>query len=389
MDSKVKIHLQGDKYIWYILFGLAIISTLVVYSAISALAFKRAGGNTELYLLKHIFFLACGLFATYIIHRLDFSKYLGYFKIFLWLCIPLLFYTYKFGVSVGGVRRWIGFMGITIQTSDIVRLVLITNLSAMLAKRQNIEYKPIDLYGMLFWIISLVGILSLTSFSTSIILGLTCFVIMWMGRVPKKYLMGLVFYSAILIVGLLLASIVVKRTTNIEMGRLSTVIDRTEEFIGVDLDGNTYVGGEIGSTSNQKNYALMAIASGGVFGKGPGRSAQKQILPDAFSDFAFSALVEEYGMIGGLITILLYLCLFYRGIANVDNTTRAFTGLLSVGLTLSVVLQAFAHMIINVGLVPVTGQTLPLVSQGGTSTMFTCIALGIVLSVTKSQPLES
>jgi cell division protein FtsW len=384
MTFKLKDHLHGDKYIWIILGVLSLVSTAVVYSAVSALAYKRADSSAELILVKHVFFLCLGLCTTYFVHRLDFAKYVGLFKILLLFCIPLILYTLKYGVSVGGARRWISILGQTVQTSDIVRLILITNLSAMLAKRQNIDYKPKDLYAMVFWCASIIALLSISSFSTSIILGLTCFIIMWLGRVPRKYLFKMVGISFIGVVVFLGLGIVAKRVTGVEIGRLNTVIDRTEDFINSDLDGNRFIGGSYGKKSDQKNYALAAIATGGILGKGPGNSSQKNILPDAFSDFVFSILCEEWGIVGGLFVLSLYFVLLYRGLKNIDNTSRAFTGLLCVGLTLSVVLQAFAHIIINVGLVPVTGQTLPLISQGGTSAMFTSIALGIVLSVTKT-----
>ncbi len=386
MTFKLRNYLLGDKHIWWIILILSLISIVVVYSATSALSFKKADGNTEYFVLKHTFFLSLGVVVTFFVHKLDFARYTGLFKVALFLCIPLIIYTMAFGVSVGGAKRWISFLGLSIQTSDIVKLVLITNLSAMLAKRQNIEYKRSDLYEMLFWIIILVGLLSNSSFSTSIILAITCFLIMWIGRVPKKYLLRLVLGVFVLISLGLIAGILLKRLTSIEFGRVNTVIDRTETFFSLDLDGNGFVGGEFGSVSGQKSYSLAAIALGGITGRGPGNSNQKNILPDAFSDFVYSIICEEYGLIGGMVVAFLYLWLLYRGLYNINNTTRAFTGLLSVGLTLSIVLQAFAHMIINVGLVPVTGQTLPLISQGGTSALFTSIALGIVLSVTKTDP---
>lgn len=386
MTFKLRNYLQGDKHIWWIIFILSLISILVVYSATSALAYKKADGNTEYYMLKHTFFLGLGLVVTFFVHKLDFAKFTGLFKIALIACVPLILYTLAFGVSVGGAKRWISILGLSIQTSDIVKLVLITNLSAMLAKRQNIEYKRSDLLEMVIWILALVVLLSVSSFSTSIILALTCFLIMWIGRVPKKYLLNLVLGVIVLISLGLLAGILLKRVTSIEISRVNTVIDRTETFTSLDLDGNGFIGGEFGSISGQKSYSLAAIALGGLFGEGPGNSSQKNILPDAFSDFVYSVLVEEYGLFGGMVVPFIYLWLLYRGLYNINNTTRAFTGLLSVGLTLSIVLQAFSHMIINVGLVPVTGQTLPLISQGGTSALFTSIALGIVLSVTKTDP---
>ncbi|MBK6976465.1 MAG: FtsW/RodA/SpoVE family cell cycle protein [Cytophagaceae bacterium] len=385
---KLKRHLHGDRQIWFILVLLSVISILVVYSSVSALAYRKTDGNTEFFLLKHSFFLGLGLFVTYVIHRFDFTQYSGLATIFLWITPFLIIYTLLFGVSVGGARRWVSILGLSFQTSDFVRLVLITNLSAMLARRQHVEYKASDLWYMITWIGLTVGLLSISSFSTSVILGITCFLIMWIGRVPKRFLFRMVAVVVMGVVGVLALGLIAKRGANIEIGRVQTVIDRMESFVNHDLDGDGLTGGEHGSLSDQKNYALIAIAKGGVFGIGPGNSSQKNILPDAFSDFIYSIIIEEYGLIGGMAVMLLYLWLLYRGVFNIEFTTRAFSGLLSVGLTLSIVLQAFAHMFINVGLGPVTGQTLPLISMGGTSALFTSVAIGIVLSVTKNHNPE-
>ncbi len=384
----LKRHLHGDRQIWFILVLLSVISILVVYSSVSALAYRKTDGNTEFFLLKHSFFLGLGLFVTYVIHRFDFTQYSGLATIFLWITPFLIIYTLLFGVSVGGARRWVSILGLSFQTSDFVRLVLITNLSAMLARRQHVEYKASDLWYMITWIGLTVGLLSISSFSTSVILGITCFLIMWIGRVPKRFLFRMVAVVVMGVVGVLALGLIAKRGANIEIGRVQTVIDRMESFVNHDLDGDGLTGGEHVSLSDQKNYALIAIAKGGVFGIGPGNSSQKNILPDAFSDFIYSIIIEEYGLIGGMAVMLLYLWLLYRGVFNIEFTTRAFSGLLSVGLTLSIVLQAFAHMFINVGLGPVTGQTLPLISMGGTSALFTSVAIGIVLSVTKNHNPE-
>lgn len=381
---KLKNHLQGDKQIWWILLLLSLISIVVVYSSVSALAYRKTDGNTEFFLLKHTFFLLIGLSITFVIHKFDFTQYSGLAHIFLWFTPFLILYTLMFGISVGGARRWVSILGFSFQTSDFVRLVLITNLSAMLARRQHIEYKAQDLWIMIFWTGLIVGLLSISSFSTSVILGITCFLIMWIGRVPNRFLVRMVFVLIVGLASILTLGLLVKRATGTELGRVQTVIDRTESFVNKDLDGDTTVGGEHGSVSEQKNYALIAIARGGIFGIGPGNSSQKNILPDAFSDFIYSILIEEWGLIGGMVVMGLYLWLLYRGVWNIENTKRAFGGLLSVGLTLSIVLQAFAHMFINVGLGPVTGQTLPLISMGGTSALFTSVAIGIVLSVTKN-----
>jgi cell division protein FtsW len=381
---KLKNHLQGDKQIWWILLLLSLISIVVVYSSVSALAYRKTDGNTEFFLLKHTFFLLIGLSITFVIHKFDFTQYAGLAHVFLWFTPFLILYTLMFGISVGGARRWVSILGFSFQTSDFVRLVLITNLSAMLARRQHIEYKANDLWIMIFWSGLIVGLLSISSFSTSVILGITCFLIMWIGRVPNRFLVRMVIVLVVGLASILTLGLIVKRATGTELGRVQTVIDRTESFVNKDLDGDASVGGEHGSVSEQKNYALIAIARGGIFGIGPGNSSQKNILPDAFSDFIYSILIEEWGLIGGMVVMGLYLWLLYRGVWNIENTKRAFGGLLSVGLTLSIVLQAFAHMFINVGLGPVTGQTLPLISMGGTSALFTSVAIGIVLSVTKN-----
>jgi len=384
ISFKLKNHLQGDKQIWWILLLLSLISIVVVYSSVSALAYRKTDGNTEFFLLKHTFFLLIGLSITFVIHKFDFTQYAGLAHVFLWFTPFLILYTLMFGISVGGARRWVSILGFSFQTSDFVRLVLITNLSAMLARRQHIEYKANDLWIMIFWTGLIVGLLSISSFSTSVILGITCFLIMWIGRVPNRFLVRMVIVLVVGLASILTLGLIVKRATGTELGRVQTVIDRTESFVNKDLDGDTTVGGEHGSVSEQKNYALIAIARGGIFGIGPGNSSQKNILPDAFSDFIYSILIEEWGLIGGMVVMGLYLWLLYRGVWNIENTKRAFGGLLSVGLTLSIVLQAFAHMFINVGLGPVTGQTLPLISMGGTSALFTSVAIGIVLSVTKN-----
>ncbi len=381
---KLKNHLQGDKQIWWILLLLSLISIVVVYSSVSALAYRKTDGNTEFFLIKHTFFLLIGLSITFVIHKFDFTQYAGLAHVFLWFTPFLILYTLMFGISVGGARRWVSILGFSFQTSDFVRLVLITNLSAMLARRQHIEYKANDLWIMIFWTGLIVGLLSISSFSTSVILGITCFLIMWIGRVPNRFLVRMVLVLVLGLASILTLGLIVKRATGTELGRVQTVIDRTESFVIKDLDGDGTVGGEQGSVSEQKNYALIAIARGGIFGIGPGNSSQKNILPDAFSDFIYSILIEEWGLLGGMVVMGLYLWLLYRGVWNIENTKRAFGGLLSVGLTLSIVLQAFAHMFINVGLGPVTGQTLPLISMGGTSALFTSVAIGIVLSVTKN-----
>lgn len=390
MLEKLRSHLQGDKQIWWILGLLSLISVVTVYSSISSLAYRQAGGNTESVIFKHLTFLILGIVVTFFVHRVDITRYAHVAKILLYISPLLLIYTLMFGVSVGNARRWINIFGMSFQTADFVKLVLIVNLAAMLASKIHIEYKRKDLLEIISWSGIIVSLIAVSSFSSAVILGVTCFIIMWIGKVPGRYLSRMILTIACGISLVLLLGLVVKKLTGLEVGRVSTVIDRTEGFINKDLDGDGYVGGFFGGKSTQKNFAHVAIARGGMFGVGPGNSSQKNILPEAYSDYIYSIVIEEYGLIGGIFVLGLYLWLLARGISNIDNTERAFGGLLCVGLTLLLVFQAFAHMAINVGLGPVTGQTLPLISRGGTSALFSFIALGIVLSVSKqSKPITA
>ena len=380
---RLKDHLQGDPQIWFITIFLALFGILAVYSSISSLAY-RTSGSAEMIMLKHTFFVLSGLFLTYFVHRFDYFNIAPIAKILLWFTPLLLLYTLYAGRTVGGASRWINVFGWTFQTSDLVRLVLITNLAAMLAKKQNKMEDFNHLWPIIIWCGVLCGLLALSSFSTSVILGVTCFMIMIIGRVPNKFIYRMI---ASVFIGITLAfgiGLFTKAVFNKEFGRTQTIIDRFELFLNVDLDRNKLIGGEVGSSSLQQDQALAAIARGGVFGVGPGQSAVKHKLAEAYSDFIYSIIIEEYGLIGGVIIILFYLWLLGRGLVNLSQTNHAFAGLLCVGLTLSIVFQALAHMFINVGLGPVTGQTLPLISKGGTSILFTFIAIGIVLSVTKS-----
>lgn len=388
METWLKDKLRGDWQIWFIIFLLSLFSMLVVYSASSALAYKKAGGNTESYLLTHTTHLLLGLVVIWAIHRINYTNYARISRLLLWITPFLLIYTYFFGTTVGGTKRWINLFGISFQSSDLVRLVLITNLAAMLARRQNVEYTPKTLYGLIFWCGLLCGMLAVTNFSTAVILGVTCFLIMWVGRVPSRYLMrmaGFVATTLVVVMGISIYSY----SKGIEFGRGQVVSERIETFLNIDINQDKSIGNPDRDDNFQREQAMIAIARGGPIGIGPGNSFQRNYLPEAFSDYIYAIIIEEYGLIGAIVVMGLYLWLLYRGLKNVENTNRAFGGLLCVGLTFSIVFQAFVHMFINVGLGPVTGQTLPLMSMGGTSILFTAVAIGIVLSVTKGEYEEN
>jgi cell division protein FtsW len=371
MMQKFKIwadkNLQGDKVIWAVVFALSLISILVVYSSIGTLAFKRSASPEQL-LIKHTFHVFIGLAAMWFAHRIDYRYYSRLSRFGLWISIPLLLYTFTNGTSVNDAARWIQVPIVgSFQPSDFASLALIVNLASMLSKRQqNIEDIKESLIPILFWCGIISGLIALTNMSTAILLLCTCFLIMFIGRVPTKYLAMLIF------VGLLFGALAFKFGS-----RGGTMISRVNDYVEF-LQGTK-------EPQFQAKHGYIAIATGGIAGKGPGNSDQRNILPNPFADFIFAILIEEYGMIGGFVVIGLYLTLLHRGMKAAYNSERAFGGLLSAGLCFDIVCQAMINMGVVVGLGPVTGQPLPLISMGGTSMVFTGLALGIVLSVSRGE----
>ena len=235
METWLKNKLRGDWQIWFIIVLLSVFSMMVVYSASSALAYKKAHGNTESYLITHTGHLLLGLFVIWVIHRIDYTKYAGISKLLLWITPFLLLYTYLFGTTVGGTKRWISLFGISFQSSDFVRLVLITNLAAMLARRQNVEYTQTTLTGLIFWCGLLCGLLAITNFSTAIILGVTCFLIMYMGRVPSRYLLRMAF-SVIGALVIVMSISIYLYSKGVEFGRGQVVLERIVAFAIIDIN---------------------------------------------------------------------------------------------------------------------------------------------------------
>ncbi len=356
-------NLQGDKVIWAVVFALSLISILVVYSSIGTLAFKRTQ-SPESFLLKHTLTVFIGLAAMWFAHQIDYRYYSKLSKFALWISIPLLIYTFTNGVSLNDAARWIHIPIIgSFQPSDFASLALIVNLASMLSKsQQNIDDIKQSLIPILFWCGMICGLIALTNLSTAVLLLITCMLIMFIGRVPTKYLAMLVF------VGVLFGALAIKFGV-----RGETAKHRIESFIN---------GSEL---PFQAKHARIAVATGGVVGKGPGNSDQRNILPHPYSDFVYAIVIEEYGMIGGIIVLVLYLILLHRGMKAAYNSERAFGGLLSAGLSFDLVCQAMVNMGVVVGLGPITGQPLPLVSMGGTSMVFTGLSIGIILSVSRGE----
>jgi cell division protein FtsW len=357
-------HLKGDPFIWAIMLILAVLSILVVYSATSALAYRKMNGNTEYYLVKHTLLMLCSLGAVWVTHQIDYRYYAGLSKLALWISIPLLLLTWRYGVTLNEASRWltIPIIGKAFQPSDLAQLALIAGLANILAKRQHqIKKWKETLLPMLAWCGSICGLIALTNFSAALLLFFTCILLMYIGRVPSRHL------SVLGIIGCLLGF------TTIHVGqRGATALNRLKAFTNEEL-------------LFQTKHAYIAIATGGLYGKGPGNSQQRNFLPHPYSDFIYAILIEEYGLTGGIVVLLLYMALLYRSIYRVAKSNRIYGSLLSTGLSLSLVLQAMVNIGVAVGLGPVTGLPLPFLSMGGTSLLFTGIAAGIIISVSRGE----
>lgn len=361
-------NLKGDPVIWAIVILLSILSILVVYSATGTLAYKNLGGNTEHYLLRHSFLIILSLVGMWAAHQIDYRYYAKISRFALLISVPLLIFSWQFGTNLNEASRWITIPVInkTFQPSDLAKLALITQLASMLARRQqNIKDFKESLVPILLWCGLICGLIAMTDLSTAGLLLITCLILLFIGRVPMKYLVMLTF------VGLIAGSIAFSFGQ-----RRETAISRVRDFINPE------------EIPFQAKQSYIAIASGGISGRGPGNSVRRNQLPHSYSDFIFAIIVEEYGIIGAGTVILLYLGLLYRGLLTATKSERAFGGLLSAGLSLALVLQAMVNIGVAVGLLPITGLPLPLVSMGGTSLLFTGFSLGIILSVSRGETDE-
>ncbi|WP_109831838.1 FtsW/RodA/SpoVE family cell cycle protein [Reichenbachiella versicolor] len=358
-------NLKGDPVIWGIVFALSLLSILVVYSATGTLAYNRMGGDTEYYLFKHTALVVLSFLAMWVAHRIDYRYYSRLSRFALIISVPLLIITWKFGVNINDASRWITipFINQAFQPSDLAKFALIVSLASMLAKRQdNIDDFQKAFIPMILWIGGICGLIAMTNLSSAAMIFMTCMLIMFIGRVPMKYLGMLVLVGGI------------AGMTAITFGqRGDTAISRIETFFKAD------------ELPFQVEQSYIAIANGGPVRFAPGKSQQKNFLPHPYSDFIYAIIVEEYGMLGGVVVLFLYLALLYRGMRLVTFSEKTYGGLLAAGLSFALVIQALINMAVAVGLVPVTGLTLPLVSMGGTSQLFVGIAIGIILSVSRGE----
>jgi len=363
----IQRYLQGDKVVWSVCIILSLISILVVYSATANLAYRSAGGDTEYFLTKHTLLIVLGFVAMYICHRIDYRFYSRLSRYALLASIPLLIITWKFGDTINYANRWlvIPFTSFSFQPSDFAKLALISNVASMLSKRQmRIRDDQSMISPMLVWCGIVCGLIGLTDWSSASLLFLTCLLLFFIGRVPAKYL------GMMVIVGVMAGAFAFAFGQ-----RGETVTNRWDAFVSEE------------KVSFQAEQAYIAVSTGGFAGKGAGKSTQRNFLPHPYSDFIFAIIVEEYGFIGALVVIVSFLVILYRGMLIVSRSNRAFGGLLAAGITFSLVLQAFVHMGVVVGVLPITGLPLPLLSMGGTSLLFTGMALGMLLSVSRTDAL--
>ncbi len=360
----IRQNLKGDKQIWWIVGLLCMVSLLAVYSASGAEGVQEV---PEKKLLKHVLHLFLALVAMYFAHKVDYVHYARLSQIGVLLSIPLLILAKYKGVEVNEAHRWVAIGPIQFQPSDMAKLCLIAFLATMLARRQRIDFRDNPFYSfwlMVFWCAIICGLIGMSNASNGALLLITCFVVMYIGRVPNRYLAMLVLLGSIaLAVGLVYGK-----------ERLQTVTTRISNF------SKSW---ETGQPDYQIEQGYKAIANGGVLGKGPGNSHQRNLLPYCYADFIYPIIVEEYGLWGAVGVIALFLWLLGRAMKILSKSERALGGLLATGLCTSLVLQALFNMAITVELFPTTGLTLPFISMGGTSLLFSGLAIGIVLSVSR------
>lgn len=364
---------KGDKAIWALVALFMIYSLLAVYSSSVSVAFMKYGGNTTYFFTTQLFMLLFGLIIIVVTHYLPYRIYSSLADIFLIVSIILLVLTMLVGVRVNEATRWLEIpgTGFRLQTSDVAKVALVLYLAKMLAKYQG-SLNNFMLISRVFMVpIAIVcGLIMPENLSTSMMIFGICIIILFVGRVPFKYLLA---YLGIALVAIILAAMVL--TVVMKSNRVEVWKNRIEN----------YFTGEVNEAQDyQGNQAKIAISTGGLFGKAPGKSTQRNMLPQSNSDFIFAIIIEEYGLFFGAIPLLLaYLILMFRGIAIAKKCETAFPAFMVLGLIIMIVVQAMVNMLVAVGLFPVTGQTLPMISWGRTSVLVMSFSIGAVLSVSR------
>ena len=377
INQKIQIvqnNTKGDKIIWLVVIILSVFSILAVYSSTGTLAYKNQEGNTEYYMFKHLIIVLFGFLLMYLAHLVKYTYFSKIFQIALWIAIPLLFLTLIVGVNLNEAKRVLPLpFGLTFQTSDLAKLTLIMYLARELTKRQEVikDFKSAFI-PIIIPVLIVCALILPANFSTAAILFSTSLVLMFIGRVNIRHILAMIGLGIVAMTFILMMVKVSPALMHKVFPRAETWMSRIENF-GEGESEDDY----------QVEQAKIAIAGGGLFGKMPGNSEQRNFLPHPYSDFIYAIIIEEYGLIGGVLVMVLYLILLYRAIKIVSKIPRNFGAFLTIGVAFSLVFQAMINMGVAVHLLPVTGQTLPFISMGGTSIWFTSISIGIILSVSK------
>lgn len=367
-----RLKFRGDPYIWFAVICLSLIGLMAVYSATGSLAFRKQGGNTEYFLFKHALFLFGGFFLMYFFHLLDYRYFSRVSQLAVIIAIPLLLATLFFGNEHNDAKRTITLVGITFQASDFAKFAIIMFVARYLSKKQEELNSLKGFLVIIGWICAVCFLIMPENLSTSLVLFMTCCLLLFIGNAKIKHL--LLLAGVFILLGAIGFTVLLKAPDSMLPGRATTWKARLEKFSGKDT-----------SEAFQTIQSKIAVVSGGLTGKGPGKGEQSAYLPEAYSDNIFAVIIEEYGLLfGGLGVIFLYLLILYRAVRIVLKSPKAFGALLAVGLSFSLVLQAFIHMAVATSLFPVTGLTLPLISMGGTSIIFTSASLGVLLSVSRA-----
>lgn len=394
IHNRLKDRTSGDKVIWATVILLALVSLLVVYSSTGLLAYRFNKGNTEIYLFKQVLFISIGIAIIYFAHRVNYTIYSKWSKILFVIAIPLLIWTLFFGVRLNEGSRWIRLpiINLTFQTSDLAKLALFMYLGRLLSRKQEVikDFKK-GFLPIIIPVLITCMLVAPANLSTALLIGATSLLLMFIGRVSTKHIAATIAIAAIPVVILVMISMAYydkeegkmkDLPSMLESGRMPTWIKRVQNFV--------YDSKQVDKEENyQVNQAKIAIAKGGIIGLGPGNSEQRNFLPHPYSDFIYAIIIEEYGIAGGAFIIFIYLLFLYRSIRIFRRCPYAFGAFLALGLSFTLVIQALINMAVNVNLFPVTGVTLPLVSMGGSSFLFTCLAIGIILSVARNVEQEA
>lgn len=407
MPKRRKLALfKGDSALWIIIAVLCVASLLVVYSSTVSMAYRDAGGDTTRYLIRQAWFMILGFAVIIVVHRIPYRWYSRFSKPLFWFSVILVLLALFVGETRNEASRWlpIPVFG-RFQPSEVLKISLMMLLATQLGRRQKIidripilpsfstskwranPQKNIDIFErttrpLVLPIYIACIVVFPSNLSTALIMFFVSMVVFYVGRVRFKELFRLAAITTAVLV------LVIGSMKVMGVGRADVWITRVENFVlpkfGVQMEKTPKQIAE----DFQTEQAVIAIASGGPFGKGPGQSTQRSQLPHPYSDFAYAFIIEEYGAVGGVVIFLLYLWIFYRAGVIVRRCQRKGPSLLVLGLSLSITVQAFANMMVSVGLAPVTGQPLPLISLGGSSIIFTCIAFGMILGISRESDHE-